>query len=184
MRELAHVLADLASRLEAREVPYMVIGGMANAVWGVPRATVDIDVTVILEPKGVPHLVKALAPSYRPRTSHPEKFAADTRVLPLRHVDDIEVDLVLAMLPFEEEAVRHAVAVDIAGTAVRFCTAEDLVLLKIVSQRDRDRKDVEALLRRRRGRIDRSYLDPRIHELATLLERPELERRYVEALEE
>ena len=38
-------LTDLARLLDRLEVPYMIIGGMANAVWGEPRATVDIDAT-------------------------------------------------------------------------------------------------------------------------------------------
>jgi Nucleotidyltransferase of unknown function (DUF6036) len=180
--ELGEVLGDLAARLDARKIPYMVIGGLANAVWGVPRATVDIDITVVLDLGEIEALLAQLAPQYLARSSRPKELAEETHVLPLRHAGGTQVDLILAMLPFEHEAVSRAVAVEIGGTSVRFCTAEDLVLLKIVSERERDLADVEALLRRRRTEIDRSYLDPRIHELATLLMRPDLERRYLDLL--
>lgn len=56
------------------------------------------------------------------------------------------------------------------------------MLHKIISDRDRDRSDVADLLRRRRDSLDREYLDPRVHELAVILERPELEERYRDAL--
>ena len=34
---------SIADVLSGIGIPYMVIGGMANAVWGEPRATLDID---------------------------------------------------------------------------------------------------------------------------------------------
>lgn len=157
----------------------MVIGGLANAVWGSPRSTIDIDLTVVLAPGQVTALLESLGPAYRPRTADPESFATRTRVLPLRHSSGVQIDLIFALLPFEEEAVRRAVEVEIAGARVRFCTPEDLVLHKIVSDRDRDHQDVEEILRRRSATLDRDYLDPRIHELATLLEQPGIELRYL-----
>jgi hypothetical protein len=41
-------LRDLAAFFELHHVRYMVIGGLANTVWGRPRATYDADVKVIL----------------------------------------------------------------------------------------------------------------------------------------
>jgi predicted nucleotidyltransferase len=161
----------------------MVIGGLANAVWGSPRSTVDIDVTIVLGTDRVEALLASLGPAYGSRTADPESFVTRTRVLPLRHSSGVQVDLIFALLPFEEEAVRRAVAVEIAGVPVRFCTPEDLVLHKVVSERDRDRQDVEAILRQRKATLDRRYLDPRIHELATLLERPDMEAWYLELVE-
>jgi hypothetical protein len=84
------------------------------------------------------------------------------------------VDLIVAGLPYEESAIRRAVRVDVAGKDVRFCTAEDLVLHKIVSDRSRDRDDVEGIIGRQGKRLDRTYLDPLIDELARGLERPDL----------
>ena len=177
--ELESVLTDLAQRLHLEGVPYMVIGGLANAVWGSPRSTIDINITLVLDPSEVKRLLDALGPAYRSRTGDPEGFTVRTRVLPLRHAGGVQIDLIFALLPFEEEAVRRAVEVAIAGVPVRVCTPEDLVLHKIVSKRDRDRQDVEEILRRRRASFDRSYLDPRVHELAILLEQPEIEHLYV-----
>ena len=39
-------LAELSRLLDELHMPYVVIGGLANAAWGEPRATLDIDVTV------------------------------------------------------------------------------------------------------------------------------------------
>jgi len=180
--DLETVLIDLAQRLDTAGVAYMVIGGLANAVWGSPRNTIDIDLTIVLDPGLANALLESLGPAYGSRTADPESFATRTRVLPLRHSSGVQIDLIFALLLFEEEAVRRAVAVEIAGVPVRFCTPEDLVLHKIVSERNRDRQDVEEILRRRRETLDRDYLDPRVHELATLLERPDMESWYLELM--
>lgn len=46
MTALEQALVRLSQTLSDNGIPYMIIGGMANAVWGEPRATLDIDATV------------------------------------------------------------------------------------------------------------------------------------------
>ena len=46
MTVLEHALTNLAEFLKDQKIPYMVIGGFANIIWGEPRATIDIDVTI------------------------------------------------------------------------------------------------------------------------------------------
>ncbi len=57
--DLDWVLTNLARRLDVAGVPYMVIGGLANALWGAPRETVDINVTARFAPDEIPQLLKA-----------------------------------------------------------------------------------------------------------------------------
>jgi len=42
---LIRLLEKLSLALEERGIPYMVIGGQAVLVYGVPRLTQDVDVT-------------------------------------------------------------------------------------------------------------------------------------------
>jgi hypothetical protein len=46
MSDLSTVLADFSSLFERLGVPYVVMGGMAVRVYGIPRATYDIDFTI------------------------------------------------------------------------------------------------------------------------------------------
>ncbi len=48
MNLLNETLIELSQFLSKNKIPYMVIGGLANAIWGNPRATIDIDVTILL----------------------------------------------------------------------------------------------------------------------------------------
>lgn len=178
MTVLERALTDLARLLAESGVPYMVIGGMANAVWGEPRATLDIDVTLWVEEAVIPATVDILSCSFRPLVGDPIGFIAETRVLPMESTDGVRIDVIFGMLPFEHEAVQRAVTFAIAGVAVSFCTAEDLVLMKVISERDRDLADARAVVARRLPELDLAYLGPRVAELSAILERPEILARW------
>ncbi|OFV88348.1 MAG: hypothetical protein A2V74_03920 [Acidobacteria bacterium RBG_16_70_10] len=171
-------LTDLARLLDRLEVPYMIIGGMANAVWGEPRATVDIDATVWIAEDEIEARVPQITAAFEALVPEPVRFIVDTRVLPLSSHEGVRVDLIFGLLPFEEEAIRRAVVVPVAGVPVRFCTAEDLILHKITSERDRDLSDARGIVLRRLHELDLDYLEPRVAELSRHLERPEIRERW------
>lgn len=60
MLDLYEELAAIVAALENRQIPYALCGGLALAVWGLPRATVDID--LLIEPSAVDD-VEAVAES-------------------------------------------------------------------------------------------------------------------------
>jgi hypothetical protein len=171
-------LAAITFFLERAGVPYMVIGGIANLVWGVPRATLDIDVTVLVPADRLEKFIEDIGREYRVLVPNPTSFVRDTRVLPLEGPSGVRIDLVFGLLPFEEEAVGRAVSVDSAGRSMRVCTPEDLILMKIISDRPRDLEDARAIVQRRLRELDLAYLEPRIIEMATLLERGEIQARW------
>ena len=92
----------------------------------------------------------------------------------------MRIDVIFGLLPFEEEAVRRAQRTRIGDRDVCVCTPEDLILMKIVSTRPRDLDDARGILSRRLRELDLAYLEPRLHELADLLDRPEIDRRWEE----
>ena len=44
MTPLDRAVHDITRALESLGIAYAIIGGIANAVWGEPRATIDVDV--------------------------------------------------------------------------------------------------------------------------------------------
>jgi hypothetical protein len=174
MTALEQALLELDGTLANNGIPYMIIGGMANAVWGEPRATLDIDVTVWVEKEDISHIVSLLASLYQPRVSDPASFVEETRVLPLDSEEGVPIDVIFGTLPFEQQAIARSVEVPVAGTPVRFCTPEDLILHKIVSERETDLQDARSIVLRRLRLLDLPYLEPKIRELSDSLDRPEL----------
>jgi hypothetical protein len=170
MTPLDHAVRDIAGALDALGIAYAVVGGIANAVWGEPRATIAVDVTVAVDEDELPTTVPAIARRFRVPVPDPVAFVQQTRVLPLDTSDGVRIDVIFALLPFELDAIRRAPDVTIADRTVRVVTPEDLILMKIISERPRDRGDAEAFVRRRIGDLDTGYLEPRIRELAAALE--------------
>ncbi len=178
MTDQETALVGIASLLETNRIPYMVIGGLANAVWGEPRATLDINVTVWVEDPAIAALIEELEDGFRVLAGDPVAFVRETRALPLESGRGVRIDVVFGVLPLERDAVERAVQIPVAGAHVRFCTAEDLILMKLVSSRARDLADAEGVAMRRMGDLDLAYLEPKVRELSALLGRPEIAHRW------
>ena len=173
-----NALNDLSSILKQQNVPYMIIGGLANAIWGHPRATLDIDVTIWVLDDQIQKLLSILEEKYVFMVEEPIEFILKTRVLPIKNNESLRIDIIFGALPFEKDALDRAVEVKIGDSAIKFCTAEDLILLKIISERSKDLEDVRNLLRYQKGNLDYTYLEPRIMELSDLLDRPGIRQKW------
>lgn len=60
-----NIFLDILLKLESLEIPYAIIGGFAAAMYGITRATFDIDIVVNLEEKHIQTLSEAFpSPRY------------------------------------------------------------------------------------------------------------------------
>lgn len=176
--DLERGLLEILLFLEKANVPYMVIGGFANLVWGVPRTTQDLDITISIAEEKLSEFLARVTQTFLVLPEDPQEFIRQTRVLPLETSNGLRIDLILAGLPYEEAAIRRARKVEIQGHSICVCSPEDLVIHKIVSERPRDREDVEGIFRQQGGNLDFGYLDPIIYELGKALEKPEIVEFY------
>lgn len=78
MNALERAIRTLVQLLECQQVPYMVIGGIANLVWGEPRSTLGVDVSVLVEDAAWPRLIEACTPAFRVLPRHPKTFVGET----------------------------------------------------------------------------------------------------------
>jgi hypothetical protein len=173
---LSAAIAKLTAALDADKIPYMIIGGIANLVWGRPRATFDIDVTIWAAGREE-ELVQRLCKRFQSRAPDPAAFVLDTRVLPLM-VEGVSVDAIFGQLPYEKRAIDRARPVAFEGIEMRVCSPEDLVVHKIISERAKDKDDARELIRARKAVLDRAYLDPIVRGLSHDLGRPEIWNDY------
>ena len=74
-------------------------------------------------------------------------FVRETRVLPLVHLGTgINADVVIGGVGIEESFRDRAESADLGGTIVPVAAAEDVVAMKILSGRSKDRDDVIAII--------------------------------------
>jgi hypothetical protein len=151
----AELLSGLAAALDALGARWYVFGAQAALVWGRPRLTTDVDVTVKCG-AATDDLVRALATrGFSLRIDATETFIRTTRVVPLEHpASGLALDVVLAGPGLEELFLERAVPVDVAGTLVPFISPEDLIVTKVLAGRAKDIEDVRGVLSERGPALD------------------------------
>lgn len=151
----ADLLADLAVALDAVDARWFVFGAQAALVWGRPRLTTDVDVTVKCT-VSTRELVRALeARGFALRLDGTDAFIEATRVVPLEHqASGLGVDVVLAGPGLEDLFLERAVPIDVAGTVVPFISPEDLIVTKLLAGREKDIDDVRGVLSERGSELD------------------------------
>ena len=141
------LLARLGAALDAAGLGYMVIGGQAVLIYGEPRLTRDIDITLAASLDQLPRVLELTEGLGLEVLVDAEEFASETMVLPCRDPDtEIRVDFILADTTYEREAIARARTVLLAGAPVRFASPEDLVVHKMIAGRARDLDDVRSIL--------------------------------------
>lgn len=178
MSSLEQALVRLARFLKAKKIPYMVIGGVANLFWGVPRTTLDIDITIQVKEDSRKRLASEIKHQYHLRVKNPVAFIEQTNVLPLEDANGVRIDLIFAKLPYEFKAIRRSKPMRVQGEWIQVCTPEDLIVHKIISDRPRDREDIQGIISSAKDRLNKRYLDPIVKELAKALAKPELLKFY------
>jgi hypothetical protein len=157
----------------------MVIGGQAVLLYGEPRLTRDIDVTLGVGTDRLAAVLELLSEiPLRPLPENPEAFVDRTMVLPALHdATGVRVDLVFSFTPFEREAIARARVVTLGGEQVSFASPEDVVIHKIFAGRPRDLEDVASIVRNQAA-LDRAYISRWLEEFDAAEDEPVFLRRF------
>lgn len=152
---------DLFSALN-RRVDYVLIGGLAIALHGVERATMDIDVTVAMTPDNLASLVEMarelgmtpIGPVALDTLADPEQLATwhrerNLEAFALRAPGLAGVTLdVLLYPPVDYASMRNRAVTFIAGdTPIVVACIDDMIALKQAVGRPIDLADIEHLKR-------------------------------------
>ncbi len=145
---LERLLEKIALALEERGIPYMVIGGQAVLVYGEPRLTQDVDVTLGVGPDRLGEILDMVkAQDWRVLVQEPEEFVGRTMVLPCSDPETrLRIDLMFSYSEYERQALQRVRRVPIGNAQVGFASLEDLVIHKIIAGRPRDLEDVRGIL--------------------------------------
>ena len=182
--ESVSVLMLVVDIFERLQIPYLIGGSMASALYGVTRSTLDADMVADLHQEQVGALAKALG----------DDFYADEEMIrdAILHISGFNLIHLKTMFkvdvfirkerPFDrvqfERRVEQVFATNPEQKAF-MATAEDIILAKLEWYRmgsevsDRQWRDILGILKVQAGRLDLNYLSQWASELkvADLLQR-------------
>jgi predicted nucleotidyltransferase len=165
------LLTKIANELERLRLSYMVIGDQAILLYGEPRLTKDIDITLGVGVEGltqITDLVRGL--SLKVLVDDPEAFVHKTMVLPvIEDASGIRVDFIFSHFPYEQQALTRIREVPFGATTVKFASLEDVVIHKIIAGRGRDIEDVRSILLKNQD-YDADYITRWLKEFEQLLQ--------------
>jgi hypothetical protein len=171
------LLEKTALALDERNILYMVIGGQAVLLYGEPRLTKDIDITLGVGPERLPDVVEMVEVlKWKVLVEAPEEFVHQTMVLPCSEpVAGVRVDFIFSSSAYERQAMERVRRVPIGKAQVRFASVEDLIIHKLIAGRPRDLEDVRCILIKNRE-LDARYIRHWLKQFEGALSEPFLKR--------
>lgn len=175
MNELFKAARDVDAVLSRLELPHCLIGGLAVNRWGRPRATQDVDFTVLVDFGEERAVSEAILKEFRPRIDDAVRFAVTNRVLLAENDAGVPIDIGLAGFPFEEAIISRATGFEFdEAVVVPTACAEDLIVLKAIAGRGHDWADIEGIIVRQSDRLDWELITSQLSALAELLPEADL----------
>lgn len=168
------LLAGLATKLDEYHLPYMIIGGQAVLLYGEPRLTKDIDITLGVDVEHLDVVLQMVAElGLRPLPDDPSAFINQTMVLPcIQATIGIRLDFIFSFSPYERQALQRVNRIPILGVEVCFASPEDIIIHKIFAGRPRDIEDARSILVRNHT-IDVDYINACLSEFDKAMDRAE-----------
>ncbi|MEM2870533.1 MAG: DUF6036 family nucleotidyltransferase [Thermoplasmata archaeon] len=152
--------------LRSEGIRHVVVGGFAAVVYGVGRATFDIDIALAPSPADIERLIEMLVETGYSSAVDPEtgRRIADTRKLTPKMILEREctrfrnkdsIDIMIVPLDTFDFLWKYRVEVEYEGVKISVPSLIDLIHLKEQSGRPvdlQDAKELRHILRTRKGR--------------------------------
>jgi len=169
---IEELIKKVAQGLDKEQIPYMIIGGQAVLLYGSPRLTRDIDITLGVDTDkflSIEKICRKLGLKILPE--NPEDFARETKVLPAEEPKSrMRVDFIFSFSPYEAEGIRRTRAVVMDGYPVKFASCEDVIIHKMIAARAVDEEDVKNMLIKNKDSIDLEYIRNWLSEFSKMSE--------------
>ncbi len=160
MIRIFELAAEVQAFCDSKGWKSCLIGGIATQYWGESRVTRDVDVQLLTGFGNETIYLDILLEKFEGRIPDAREFALRNRVALVKSSDGVGIDISLAGLPYEEQAVDRAVTVDfLNGSPLRICSAEDLMVMKLFAGRAIDLRDVESVAIRFGRKVDWEYVE-------------------------
>jgi len=154
------LIKKTALHLDKERIPYMIIGGQAVLLYGTPRLTRDIDITLGIDTDKF-LLVEKLCNNLGLKilSKNPEDFVKETKVLPTEEKKlKIRIDFIFSFTSYAKQALQRINKVLLNGYPVKFASCEDIIIHKMFAGRAIDEEDIKNMLIKNKNRINLNYI--------------------------
>lgn len=162
------LLIRITKELDKNSIPYMIIGGQAVLLYGEPRLTKDIDITLGVSVNKLNELLSIIKKiELLPLPENIKKFAEKTFVLPVEDAKtNIRVNFIFSQTSYEKQAIKRANIVNLKNAILKFASIEDLIIHKIFAGRPRDLEDVKSIIIKNPG-FNKNYIKKWLEEFGS-----------------
>ncbi len=151
---------DLLKKLYETEVNYLIVGGLAVNLHGIPRVTQDIDLIILMTKENIKKVLAILSKlNYIPRLPinaegllNPNivrKWISERNLKALSFYQKVEnykgVDILLVHPLDFEKAFKNRITKEFQNTEIYLVNIDDLITMKAMSGRNQDLSDIEML---------------------------------------
>jgi hypothetical protein len=169
---IGEFLLRVTTALDANAIPYMLTGSLASSMYGVPRATNDIDIVISATREQLMSIVQLF--QRVGLTVAPEAAAAALRHKSQFNVVDlargIKVDLIVRKdREFSVGEFARRETHEVEGIRLTIATPEDVLLAKLewakLGESEQQLVDAAGILTVQQGKLDTEYIERWVRDL-------------------
>lgn len=155
----------LGESLDQAGIPYALGGALAYGIWAIPRATIDVDVNLFVEPDDLDPVLDVLTELGITVDSNRAHIEAETDGMFVARWGPYRLDLFTPSIDFSWEAFHSRSAHEIEGRRAWFLSAEAIAVFKLLFFRGKDIVDLERLLAVQGSALDVAYIREKLVEM-------------------
>ncbi len=143
-------LFTIINILTQSKIDYVLIGGIAVNIWAEPRATNDIDITIMLSKLKKKDFIDTLQKS--------GCKIADKKTVIITKIDNVIVDFIPANTEFQKNMINNCkiLALEYKNKKInlKLVNVCDLIILKLIAGRRMDIEDIKKIIRINKNKIN------------------------------
>jgi len=164
---IGEFMLRVVAALEAYGIPYMLTGSLASSMYGVPRATNDVDLVISPSPSQLQSLIQfciRLGLYVPPFEEALKALRRETQVNIIDFANSWKADLIIRkQREFSITEFQRRETVEAEEWSLKIATAEDVLLAKLewakMGESEIQLEDAAGILRIQGDRLDIAYIE-------------------------
>jgi len=145
--------------LNASEIRFVVVGGIAAGILGEPRATTDVDIITFMPKEDLDGFLRFAGKKKVKLSEKLIRKNAYSDAFFRVYIAGTQVDFILGESDFEFQVLTRAIKGKLYGVKIPVASPEDMILMKLVSGRALDLIDAKAIQLRYGKKLDDGYIE-------------------------